>query len=54
MTSNDLVIASTAVAVRDYPPLPGQDRDRDALLIRAAARAAEARRTISRVLSESK
>jgi hypothetical protein len=52
MTSNDLVIASTAVAVRDYPPLPGQDRDRDALLIRAAARAGEARRTVSRVIHD--
>ena len=48
MTSKDLVIASTAVAVRDYPPLPGHERDRDALLIRAAARAGEARRAMSR------
>ena len=52
MTSKDLVIASTAVAVRDYPPLPGQERDRDALLIRAAARAGEARRAMSRAIHD--
>ena len=52
MASKHLVIASTAVAVRDYPPLPGQDRDRDALLIRAAARAGEARRAVSRAIHD--
>ena len=52
MASKDLVIASTAVTVRDYPPLPGQDRDRDTLLIRAATRAGEAKRAMSRAIHD--
>ena len=52
MGSTDLVVASRAVAVRDYPPLPGPAGERGALLIRAATRAGEARRSMSRVVHD--
>ena len=54
MPTKELVIASKAVAVRDYPPLPGQPGGKDALLIRAASRAGDARRAMSRVLHDLK
>jgi biofilm PGA synthesis N-glycosyltransferase PgaC len=52
MATKELVIASKAVAVRDYPPLPGQSGDKDTLLIRAASRAGETRRAMARVLHD--
>ena len=52
MATKELVIASQAVAVRDYPPLPGQSGERDTLVIRAASRAGEARRAMSRVVHD--
>jgi len=47
MASKELVIASPAVAVRDYPPPPGQP-ERDGIAVRVAARAGEVRRAMSR------
>jgi hypothetical protein len=52
MPTKELVIASKAVAVRELPPLPGQSGGKDKLLIRAASRAGDARRTVSRVLHD--
>jgi hypothetical protein len=52
MPAKELVIASKAVTVRDYPPLPGQSGGKDTLLIRAAGRAGEARRAMSRTLHD--
>jgi poly-beta-1,6-N-acetyl-D-glucosamine synthase len=51
MPTKELVIASKAVAVRDEP-LPGQSGGTDGLLIRAASRAGDARRAVSRVLHD--
>jgi hypothetical protein len=52
MGSTDLVVASSAVAVRDHPPLPGPTGERGKLLIRAASRAGEARRSMSRAVHD--
>jgi poly-beta-1,6-N-acetyl-D-glucosamine synthase len=52
MGSTDLVVAPRAAAVRDYPPLPGPAGERGALLIRAATRAGEARRSMSHVVHD--
>ena len=52
MGSTDLVVASSAVAVRDHPPLPGPAGERGKLLIHAASRAGEARRSMSRFVHD--
>jgi glycosyltransferase involved in cell wall biosynthesis len=52
MPTKELVIASKALAVPDYPPLPGQSGGKDGLLIRAVSRAGEARRVMSRVMHD--
>jgi cellulose synthase/poly-beta-1,6-N-acetylglucosamine synthase-like glycosyltransferase len=54
MPTKELVIASKAVTVRELPPQPGQSDDTDGIFIRAASRAGEARRTVSRVLHDLK
>ena len=52
MPTKELVIASKAVAIPDYPPSPGLSSGQDGLLIRVASRAGEARRSMSRVLHD--
>jgi poly-beta-1,6-N-acetyl-D-glucosamine synthase len=53
MPTKELVIASKALAVPDYPPLPGQSgAGKDGLLIRAVSRAGEARRVMSRAMHD--
>ena len=52
MGSTNLVVASSAVAVRDHPPLPGPAGERGSLLIHAASRAGEARRSMSRFVHD--
>ena len=54
MPTKELVIASKAVTVRELPPQPGQSGGTDGIFIRAASRAGEARRTVSRVLHDLK
>ncbi len=51
MATKELVIASKAVAVGDYPPGPGQS-EQDGVIIRAATRAGEARRAMSRMVHD--
>ena len=51
MASKELVIASRAVAVREYPPPPGQS-ERDGMAVRVAARAGELRRAMSRAVHD--
>src|SRR5450755_1093198 len=51
MASKELVIASRAVAVQEYPPASGES-ERDGMAVRVAARAGELRRSMSRAVHD--
>ncbi|HEY2578593.1 MAG TPA: glycosyltransferase family 2 protein [Streptosporangiaceae bacterium] len=52
MGTKDLVIAPRTVEIKSYLPLPGLAPEREATLIRAAARVGEAKRSMSRFLHD--